>query len=180
MNARPRIMVVGGSAASSRAIERAGFGPWSHMAGLLADDAVLDARDDVVGGTAPGVQLRAAHYLDSQPRWAIFEAPTADHYQAWEAALRSQLGKPYDSRGIVDFAESVFTGNYADPNYAAAQSKAWFCDELQAWAAVQSGDLAQVPPWFHFFAQTPTGALNLFIGAGWQCVASQGLEKLAA
>ena len=177
---RPRIMVVGGSAASSRVIERAGFGPWSHMAALLADDTVLDARDDVVGGTPPGVQLRIAHYLDSQPRWAIFEAPTADHYPAWEAALKSQLGKPYDERGILDFAESVFTGEYVDPNYASAQSKAWFCDVLQAWGAIQSGDIAPVPNWLRLFAQTPTGALNLFIGAGWQCVASQGLETLAA
>ena len=61
MNARPRIMVVGGSAASSRAIERANFGPCSHMAGLLADDALPCSVGDVVGGTAPGVQLRAAH-----------------------------------------------------------------------------------------------------------------------
>lgn len=173
-------MVTGGSSGSSRVIERAGFGPWSHMAGLLADDTVLDARDDVVGGAHPGVQLRAAHYLDTEPRWAIFEAPTAANYAVWEAALRSQLTKPYDERGIRDFIESVFTGEYVDPNYAGAGSKAFFCDELQAWAAVQSGDLAPVPDWFHFFAQTPTGALNLFIGAGWTCTASQGLGRMAA
>lgn len=180
MSARPRIMVVGGSGASSRVIERAGFGPWSHMAGLLADDTVLDARDDVVGGAPPGVHLRTAHYLDSEPRWAIFEAPTSDHYSVWEAALRSQLGKPYDERGILDFVESVFTGQYVDPNYAGMDSKAWFCDCVQAWAAIRSGDIASAPNWLHLFAQTPTGALNLFIGAGWQCVGSKGMERLAA
>jgi hypothetical protein len=180
MNARPRIMMVGGSAFSSGVIERAGFGPWSHMAGLLADDTVLDARDDSVGGQPPGVHIRAAHYLHSQPRWAIFEAPTGDHYPAWEAALRSQLGKPYDTRGIADFAESVFTGTYVDPNYAGAASKAWFCDCLQLWGAVQSGDLRSPPDWFHFFAQTPSSAQEYFIGGGWVCVASKGMEKLAA
>lgn len=173
-------MVVGGEAASSKIIERAGFGPWSHMAGLLADDIVLDARYDVVGGAPPGVQLRQAGYLDSEARWAIFEAPTSDHYLAWEAALRSQLGKPYDGRGIIDFAESVFTGEYVDPNYASEASKAWFCDELQAWAAIQSGDIPSAPNWLQLFAQTPTGALNLFVGAGWRCVAFKGFEKAAA
>lgn len=177
---KPRIMVVGGSARSSVVIERAGFGPWSHMAALLADDSVLDARDDSVGGQPPGVHIREAHYLDSEPRWAIFEAPTEYNYLLWVTTLRSQLGKPYDSRGIIDFAESVFTGDYTDPNYAGAQSRAWFCDCLQAWAAIESGDLPQPPPYVKLFTLTPTASLNLFIGAGWQCTASKGMEKLAA
>lgn len=171
----PRIMVVGGSALSSRVIERAGFGPWSHMAAILSDDTVLDARDDVVGGALPGVQLRTSHYLDKEPRWAIFEAPTHVNYPAWETALRTQISKPYDQRGIWDFAESVFTGQYVDKNYASYGSIAWFCDALQLWGAVQSGDLPAAPSWFHYFAQTPTGALNLFIGAGWRLVSSTGI-----
>lgn len=180
MNLKPRIMVVGGSARSSVVIERAGFGPWSHMAGLLADDTVLDARDDSVGGQPPGVHLRAAHYLDAEPRWAIFEAPTGDHYAEWEAVLRSQLGKPYDQRGIITLAESVFDGKYVDPSYAGAASAAWFCDCLQSWGAITSGDIPRPPDYVKLFTLTPTASLNLFIGAGWQMTRSRGVEALAA
>lgn len=169
-------MVVGGDGFSSVAIERAGFGPWCHMASLLADDTVLDARDDTEAGVPPGVQLRPAGYLDSEPRWAIFEAPTGDHYAAWEAALRSQLLKPYDERGIEDFATAtLLTGHYSDPNYAASASKAWFCDELAAWAAIQSGDIPAPPPWTQLFALTPVAASYLFIGANWRLVDSKGM-----
>lgn len=171
----PRIMVVGGSAFSSRAIERAGFGLWSHMAGILSDGTVLDAQDVAIDGIPAGVQLRPKGYLNSQPRWAIFEAPTGDHYAAWEAALRSQLGKPYDERGIEDFAESVFTGSYVDSNYAGANSKAWFCDCLQSWGAMQGGDLPPWPTWFKPFTLTPSSSANLFLGAGWKLTASQGI-----
>lgn len=171
----PRIVVVGAAAASSAVIERGSFSEFSHMAAILADGTILDARYDLVGGAPAGVQLRQAGYLDSEPHSAIFEAPSGVHYGDWEAALRSQLTKPYDSRGIEGFAVRIFTGSFTDPNYAAANSKAWFCDEFQAWAAVQSGDIPQPPPWYQFYAQTPAAALNLFIGAGWRLVSSKGL-----
>lgn len=172
---RPRIMVVGGTDGGSRAIERAGFGPFSHMASILADGTILDARDNEIGGVPAGVQLRPTGYLDTYPAAATFEAPTPCHYASWEAALRSQLLKPYDMRGIEDFAEGTFTGRYLDPNYAAGASKAWFCDELAAWAAILSGDIPEPPPWVPLFTQTPVAALNFFIGAGWRLVDSKGL-----
>lgn len=168
-------MVVGANGFSSGAIERAGFGQWSHMANLLADGTVLDARDNAVAGVAPGVHLRPARYLDSEPKWAVFEAPTDTHYAAWEAAGRSQLGKPYDERGILDFAEGTFTGSYTDANFAGADSKAWFCDCLATWMAIQSGDLPKPPDELKLFTLTPTSALNLFIGAGWRLVGNKGI-----
>lgn len=168
-------MVTGGSQRSSQVIERAGFGPWSHMAGLLADDQIIDARDDAVGGAPPGVRFREAHYLDKEPRWAIFEAPTGDHYEGWHLAQVGQVGKPYDTRGIRDFIESIFTGEYNDPNYCGAYSKAWFCDCFQAWVAITSGDIPKPPAFVKLFTLTPTSALNLFIGAGWRLADSKGV-----
>lgn len=177
-------MVVAAGDLSGGAIERfgGGAGHWSHMASILADGTILDARDNAMTiagkGYPAGVQLRPAGYLDSYPRWAIFEAPTAAHYAAWEAAGRSQVGKPYDSAGIVDFAESVFTGGYGDRNYDAAQpaqNKAWFCDELAAWMAMLAGDVPWPPSAFPLYDQTPSSALNLFIGAAWRMTSSKGL-----
>lgn len=173
--AKPRIMVVGGDAFSSVAIERAGFGRWCHMANILADGTVLDARDDEVCGIAPGVRLRPAGYLDTEPRWALFEAPTDAHYAAWEAAGRAQLGKPYDQRGILDFAEATFTGDYVDANYAGADSKAWFCDCVASWMAITAGDIPQPPKELLLFTLTPSSALLLFIGAAWTQIASKGI-----
>lgn len=168
-------MVVGGNDGSSKAIERAGFGPWSHMANVLCDGQILDARSDVIAGVPPGVQIRPKGYLDSEPRWAIFEAPSDAHYSEWASAGLSQLKKPYDIRGIEDFAIGTFTGSYSDPDYASDKSKAWFCDELAGWMAIESGDIPPPPPWFQLFANTPTAGLNLFIGAGWEMVQCKGI-----
>lgn len=175
MSPRPRVIVVGGTDGGSRAIERAGFGLWSHMAAILADGSVLDARSDIIDGIPPGVQLRPIAYLEAYPTSATFEAPSGDHYAAWEAALRSQLLKPYDMRGIEDFGIGTFTGHYADPNYAAAASKAWFCDELQFWGAVQSKDIPEPPAWVNPFTLTPVAASYFFLGAGWIQTAGKGL-----
>lgn len=184
----PRIMVVASGDFSGGAIERfgGGAGHWSHMASILADGLILDARDNAmtIGGREypAGVRLRAAGYLDAEPRWAIFQAPTGDHYDAWLKAGLSQLGKPYDKAGIVDFAESVFTGKYEDGNYVPndpAENKAWFCDELAAWMAMQAGDVPWPPSAFPLYWQTPESALDLFIGAGWKMTASKGIAEAA-
>lgn len=173
-------MMVGGSACSSHAIEAVGGGEWSHMAGLLADGSFWDARADVIkfGGMAyqPGVQHRPAGYLQAEnKRWAIFEAPAGSDsvYDQWVALLASQVGKPYDKHGILDFVPGLLTGNFEDQNYADDKSLAWFCDELQIWAAGRLGLL----PWplpLKLFAQTPGAGLNLFIGASWSMIASAG------
>lgn len=181
---KPRIMVVAGPDFSSGAIERfgGGAGHWSHMANVLSDGTILDARDNVMtmgGKTYPaGVQLRPAGYLDSDTRWAIFEAPCDANYDAWHQAGVSQLLKPYDSAGILGFAENVFTGQEEDRNYAPQDpglNKAWFCDELCSWMAMKAGDVPWLPRQFPLYQQTPSSALNLFIGAGWRMTQSKGI-----
>lgn len=177
-------MVVASSGFAGGAIERfgGGAGRWSHMANLLVDGTVLDARDNamtIAGKEYPaGVQLRPAGYLDSEPRWAVFVAPTDDHYLPWYEAGKSQLGKPYDSAGIINFAEGLITGDYGDRNYAPRDpgaNKAWFCDELAAWMAMTAADVPWLPPAFPLYEQTPASALNLFLGAGWKLTASKGI-----
>jgi hypothetical protein len=180
MSPRPRIMVVGGSACSSHAIEAVGGGEWSHMANLLTDGSVWDARDDEVIFQGvhypPGVQHRPAGYLPSQnKRWAIFEAPEGSEqvYDTWIELLASQAGKPYDQHAILGFVPGLLFGRFEDQNYADDNSLAWFCDELCIWAAGKLNLL----PWplpLKIFAQTPGAGLNLFIGARWTLIESAG------
>jgi hypothetical protein len=179
---RPRVMVVRGGGLSSRAIEGFGGGRWSHMANMLADGSFWDARDDIVtfqGVSFPrGVQYRPAGYLQAQAKeWAIFEMETdPDGYALWVQALKSQQGKPYDQAGILDFAAGLFTGRYADRNYAEkdpSNTKEWFCDEYAVWAAAKVGLIPQPPPELAIYTLTPGSALNLFIGAGWKMTGQQ-------
>jgi hypothetical protein len=175
----PRIMVVGASSWSSRLIED--FGQWSHMANLLDDGTALDARFDHVTYQgkkySPGVQLRPAHYLDSQPRWAVFEFGTPEMYEPWLQAGLGQIGKPYDSRGIMGFVSGLLSGSFKDREYAPqnpAKSKAWFCDELSLFMAWRGCGYLKLPENFLPYRQTPGAALNLWLGAGAKLVASRG------
>jgi hypothetical protein len=181
--ARPRIMVVRGDAWSSRAIEGFGGGWPSHMANLLSDGSVWDARDDRIRYGRqlylPGVRHRPAGYLAAEnSKWAIFEAGDGSEavYDLWLSALASQEGKPYDRNGILDFATGLLTGEYKDQNYAAKDSKAWFCDEYAIWAAGQVQLLTWPLP-LRIFSQTPGSGLNLFIGAGWKLVSQVGFTS---
>lgn len=175
---RPRIMTVAGAALSSRLIEGFGGGQWSHMANVLLDGTILDARVDWIkvdtSWYKPGVQLRPAGYLDVEPRWAVWEAPPHAEavYSDWLAAGRRQLDKPYDKTGIYDFATGLFTGKYRDRNWGGEGSRAWFCDMLATWMAVHVGLVPQPPT--RIYTLTPGAALNLFVGAGWRLVASRG------
>jgi len=179
---RPRIMVTRGDALSSRAIEGYGGGWPSHMANLLADGSVWDARSDVInfGGVKypAGVQHRPAGYLEAEnAKWAIFEAPPGSErvYPYWVELLQSQEHKPYDHAGIIAFGVGVFTGKFQDQNYADDKSTAWFCDEYSIWAAGKPGLI----PWplpLKISRQTPGAGLNLFIGARWRLTAAKGWE----
>lgn len=166
----PRVMVVADSGITSRAIEYWGGGGWSHMANVLADDSIIDARVDqmkIRGVAYPaGVQRRPAGYLDRVPRWVLLEIGGEEHYSRWLAALVSQLHKPYDSIGILDF----LTGSVEDRNWR--EQTAWFCSELGVWALERAGLCPALPD--PIFRVTPGGALLLCIGRGARVVASRG------
>jgi hypothetical protein len=177
----PRIMVVRGSNFSSRAIAGFGAGRWSHMANVLADGSILDARYDHVeyeGAIYPtGVEQRPKGYLDDEEAWELYEFGTPKMYAPWLSALRSQIGKPYDSLGIWDFAKGLFTGKYKDQNYDPGkpdQSKAWFCDALAVFGASWGCHYLTLPEDFTPYTLTPGAALDLFIGRGARLIASKG------
>lgn len=175
---RPRIMTVAAAGLSSRAIEGFGGGRWSHMANVLLDGTILDSRCDWIkfdgASYKPGVQYRPVGYLDDLPRWAVWEAPPGSEvvYSDWRSTGHSQVGKPYDKAGIIGFAKGFFTGVYEDRNWGGANSRAWFCDVFATWMAIHVGLVPRPPTRLYTF--TPGSALNLFIGAGWRLVASQG------
>lgn len=171
---RPRVMVVADVGLVSWGIETGGG--WSHMANVLADDSIIDARSDSMkfpGGlkVPAGVQRRPAGYLDSIRKWVVLEGPEDDpggkwSYNRWEYALVSQLKKPYDFIGIWDFlSDSVIDRNWRDES-------AWFCDELAVWAQEKAGYVPQLPE--PVFRITPSAALLFDIGAGWRVVAGRG------
>lgn len=178
----PRIIVVANSSPSARAIED--FGEWSHMGNLLSDDTVLDARDNAMvfpgpwGKIKAGVQLRPPGYLQKEnKRWAIFEFGTPQMYASWRNAGLSQIGKPYDSAGILAYVWGFFSGRHTDGNYdaqAPEKSRAWFCDAFSIFMASWGCHYLNLPPDYRPYDQTPGAALNLFIGHGSRCIASAG------
>lgn len=59
--------------------------------------------------------------------------------QGAEAAIRSQLGRPYDYTGVLRFLSR---------RRGAASESRWFCSELVFWAYLQSGvKLLNLPIW---------------------------------
>ena len=98
---------------------------------------MLDARDDVVGGTAPGVQLRAAHYLlipspASRPSSRPHRRPLSGMGSGPQEASSGSLTTVVASLTLPKVCSPATTRIRT----TLPRSKAWFCDELQAWAAV--------------------------------------------
>lgn len=94
---------------------------WSHVDFVLPDGTLLGAR--LIGG----VKVRRVNYLGKsakKARFAILGAPDSVIERAY-----SQIGKPYDWRGILNFA--------LHRNWRETDS--WFCDELVAWCCEQQG-----------------------------------------
>jgi hypothetical protein len=123
-----KIKLVAGTAISSKLIcwWGTGFGGYSHAAAVLSDGWLLDARYDHVGGQPPGVHIRPDNY-EKWARWEVIELPaTPAEDQACEGYLRLQIGRPYDSRGILAFLLGT------QPK----DDGMWFCSALQT-AALQ-------------------------------------------
>lgn len=97
---------------------------WSHCA-LIDGDEVIEA---AVGA---GVRERPlAELLAEASEHEIIEIP-ARNPAAVIAAARSQVGKPYDWRGVIGIG---FRRRWQDED-------AWFCSELVAYAFEAAGDL---------------------------------------
>jgi hypothetical protein len=178
-----RTMVVAGRGISSWAIEWWGGGGWSHYANIMPDGSIIDARSDWITkpdgdpylGTdgrpiPPGVQIRPAGYLDSEPKWVVVDVPcTSAQARDWEALLRSprMLGKPYDFRGIGDFV----TGSLKDRNWR--DESAWFCSEAGMFAKEEVSIAPRLAA--PVFRIDPGEALMIDMALAGKIVASKGL-----
>ena len=111
---------------SSAAIRLATWGDFSHVAQIDGPKVIESVfRDGVREDSLDNAIARAS-------RWAIVEYRHRNP-AAMIAAVRSQIGKPYDKTGALGL------GMHRDWQ----DDDAWWCSELIAWAAQQAGD-----PWF--------------------------------
>ncbi len=108
----------------------------------------LGSRVKPNGAPMAGVQVRPPYYADfTKTLLATSEMPDASKFYQ---ALFSQIGKPYDTADIIDFALHR-KRDWRD-------TSAWICSELQAWAAEQAG-ISWLNPKIHVYKLTPRDIL---------------------
>lgn len=111
---------------SSAAIRLATWGDFSHVAQIDGQTVIESVfRDGVREASLDSAITRAS-------RWAIVEYHH-DNPAAMIAAIRSQIGKPYDKTGALGLG---LHRNWQEDD-------AWWCSELIPWGAQQGND-----PWF--------------------------------
>jgi hypothetical protein len=129
---------VHGGELSSRFIGCFGGSYYCHVTTLLPDGAnVIDSR---LGWGAPdGVQVRPLSYLyppfsakGSRVAWYQLDCQPAQALTVYRL-LHSQLNKPYDRIGIINF----MTCQMRNRNWRS--EAAWFCDELAVWTWERAG-----------------------------------------
>lgn len=154
-----------GKGIASQAIGWFGGGYFSHTTTLLPNKRfVLDARADEVGGKPTGVQLRPVGYLEKMYGSGItwLKIPCSSIMeQLTYSALYSQLGKPYDTIGILDYA----LGRLRDRNWM--DKSAWFCSELAVWSWIEGKFLSRpLVPSAEPNRITPGGSVRIAWGLG--------------
>lgn len=112
--------LVRGLSWTSRVIGFFGAGYYSHIDVLTPAGYLRGARSDWLCNIAPGYRDRPQNY----EKWArctryTIEVDDAQYARYWTFS-NLQLGKPYDSRGLVD--TFVFGRQWRDDN-------AWWCSE---------------------------------------------------
>jgi hypothetical protein len=124
---------------TSKLIGWFGGGYYSHVTTLLPDRKhVIDSRADEIDGVPSGVQVRPLTYLKPYTiDWVELPASNGASSRII-AALKSQLGRPYDEIGIYHY----LTGAIKDRNWS--DETAWFCDELAVWSWMQGPLLSPI------------------------------------
>lgn len=107
----------------SEAIRIFEHGEYSHVDMVLDDGSLLGARDDVMMGIAPGVQVRPSAYVNFSAVKVVKIPCTDDEKTKFYSLAFSQVGKPYDESAILAFV--------AGRNWRSEDS--WFCSELGLW-----------------------------------------------
>jgi hypothetical protein len=111
---------VRGKGISSRAIGWFGGGFYSHIDVITPIYALRGARSDKILGIPPGYRDRPQNYEKwaACTRWTV--EVTDEQYAAYWMYSQLQLGKPYDSRGLVE--TFVFGRDWREDN-------SWWCSE---------------------------------------------------
>ena len=95
---------------------------WSHV-------AIVDGEDVIEAVAGDGVRRRPMAALLAESSEFVVVSVPALNAQAVVAAAASQIGKPYDWRGVLGIG---FRRRWQDAD-------SWFCSELVAWAFREAG-----------------------------------------
>lgn len=133
---------------------------WSHCVALVLPGGthVIDARANVIDGVPAGVQIRPISYLKGEECLWLEIPCTPTQAKAAIDAAESILGRPYDFRGIEDFAT-----DQVDNSWKNAQS--FFCSAAGIWLMWRAGLLSKdvlVP----FTNIDPGKAIGIYWGLG--------------
>jgi uncharacterized protein YycO len=101
-------------------IARWGGGRFSHVDTVLDNGQLLGARNDHVGDSPRGVQIRPPGYTDFIDRVVMTVPVTVEQKATYLDFLRNQVGKAYDSGALWGF---VFNRDWH-------QTDRWICSEL--------------------------------------------------
>ena len=129
-----------------------GGGRFSHVDTVLDDGQLLGARNDRVGDSPRGVQIRPPGYTDFIDRVVMAVPVTAEQKDTYLDFLRHQVGKPYDSQALWGF---VLNRDWH-------QTDSWICSELAADGAEHAKIVSQL--YLPAYQVTP-GALALAMSA---------------
>jgi hypothetical protein len=114
----------------SAIIRRLCHSPFSHM-DYVVPEGLLGASDP------GGVAIRPLNYQAFGIRRRAVITCSADCWLRFDAAMRSQLGKPFDDKALHAFL--------SDPDDEVSEARdwrsldQWFCSELIAWSLEQAG-----------------------------------------
>lgn len=128
--------LVRGAGISSRLIGWFGAGYYSHIDTETPAGLLRGARSDVIEGIAPGVRDRPQAYEKwlRQTRFTI--TVTDNQYERFWQFSDAQVGKPYDSRGLLD--TFLFGRDWREDGQ-------WWCSELVA-ACLEAGVIIEIAP----------------------------------
>jgi hypothetical protein len=145
---------VRGRGKSSRAIGWFGGEFYSHIDVLTPEGLLRGARSDVIQGIQPGYRDRPQNYEKwaACTRWTV--EVTDEQYDKYWAYSKLQLGKPYDSRGLIE--TFVFGREWREDN-------AWWCSEEVAMNGEQAG-IWVIPE--EMTSVEPGDNVYIFVGMG--------------
>jgi hypothetical protein len=133
-DAAVKLAFVRGEGFSSGLIGRV-TGFFSHVDCEFEDGTLWGSRSDKVGGKPPGVWGRPPDYEKWQHRTVYAIPCTTLQRESYHAFYKSQEGRPYDWRAIVNNFGLGY--DFRTPDH-------WFCSDI-ATAAGESSDLWGIP-----------------------------------